>query len=85
MLQIDGASFSQYIIKIVLPLLRPVILLDILLVLISGFWVFDIVYVTTRGGPVHHSEVLTTLQYDRHWRHNNVSEKIKVCYELCIQ
>lgn len=61
--RIDGASFSQYIRKIVIPLLKPVVLLDILLVFISGFRVFDIVYVTTRGGPVHYSEVLTTLQY----------------------
>jgi ABC-type sugar transport system permease subunit len=61
--KIDGASFFQYIIKIVIPLLKPIIILDLLLVFISGFRVFDIVYVTTRGGPIHQSEVLTTLQY----------------------
>jgi ABC-type sugar transport system permease subunit len=61
--KIDGASFFQYIFKIVVPLLRPVIVLDALLVFISGFRVFDIVYVTTRGGPIHQSEVMTTLQY----------------------
>jgi ABC-type sugar transport system permease subunit len=61
--KIDGAEFFQYILKIVLPLMKPVIVLDLLLVFISGFRVFDIVYVTTRGGPIHQSEVLTTLQY----------------------
>lgn len=61
--QVDGASFFQYIIKIVVPLLKPVIILDLLLVFITGFRVFDIVYVTTRGGPIHSSELLTTLQY----------------------
>lgn len=61
--KIDGASFFKYVIKIVIPLLKPVIVLDALLVFISGFRVFDIVYVTTRGGPIHQSEVLTTLQY----------------------
>ncbi|MCL5986557.1 MAG: sugar ABC transporter permease [Actinobacteria bacterium] len=60
---VDGASFSQYIRKIVIPLLKPIILLDLLLVFITGFRVFDIIYVVTRGGPVHQSEVLTTLQY----------------------
>jgi ABC-type sugar transport system permease subunit len=61
--KIDGASFFQYILKIVIPLMKPIIVLDLLLVFISGFRVFDIVYVTTRGGPIHQSEVLTTLQY----------------------
>jgi ABC-type sugar transport system permease subunit len=61
--KIDGATFFQYILKIVLPLMKPIIVLDLLLVFISGFRVFDIVYVTTRGGPIHQSEVLTTLQY----------------------
>ena len=61
--RIDGATFFQYIAKIVIPLLKQIIILDLLLVFISSFRIFDIVYVTTRGGPVHQSEILTTLQY----------------------
>ena len=61
--RIDGASFFQYILKIVIPLLKPIIILDLLLVFITGFRVFDLVYVVTRGGPIHQSELLTTLQY----------------------
>jgi ABC-type sugar transport system permease subunit len=61
--RIDGASFFQYIYKIVIPLLRPIIILDLLLVFITGFRVFDLVYIVTRGGPIHQSELLTTLQY----------------------
>jgi raffinose/stachyose/melibiose transport system permease protein len=61
--RIDGAGLRQSIQRIVIPILRPIILLDLLLVFISGFRVFDLVYVVTRGGPIHQSEVLTTLQY----------------------
>jgi len=60
---VDGASLFQCILKIVVPVLRPIIILDLLLVFITGFRVFDIVFVLTRGGPVHHSELLTTLMY----------------------
>ena len=61
--KIDGASFFQYIIKVVIPILKPVIILNLLLIFVTTFRVFDIIYVTTRGGPVHQSELLTTLQY----------------------
>jgi ABC-type sugar transport system permease subunit len=37
--------------------------LNVIINVISAFRVFDIVYVLTRGGPVHNSEVLTTLMY----------------------
>jgi len=60
---VDGTSFFQLIVKIVLPLLKPVIILALLLKFVTGFRVFDLIYIVTRGGPVHQSEVLTTLMY----------------------
>jgi ABC-type sugar transport system permease subunit len=46
-----------------IPSLVPVIILNMILNLIGSFRVFDVVYVLTRGGPVHNSEVLTTIMY----------------------
>jgi len=60
---VDGASLFQCVTKIVTPLLKPIIILDLLLVFITVFRIFDLVFVTTRGGPVHQSELLTTLMY----------------------
>jgi ABC-type sugar transport system permease subunit len=60
---VDGASWWGKIIKIVIPSLKPTIILNIILNLIGSFRVFDIVYVLTRGGPVHQSEVFTTIMY----------------------
>ena len=59
----DGASWTRKIWGIVIPSLVPNIVLNIIINTISAFRVFDIVYVLTRGGPVHNSEVLTTLMY----------------------
>lgn len=58
--KIDGASWSRIIFKIILPLLGGVASIAMVLNIIGGFKVFDLVYILTRGGPVHFSEVLTT-------------------------
>jgi ABC-type sugar transport system permease subunit len=60
---VDGANWGVKINRIIVPLMGPTILLNVILNLIGSFRVFDIVYVLTRGGPVHYSEVLTTLMY----------------------
>ena len=58
--RIDGANIRQLVRHIVVPLLRHVYSLSLLLNIIGGFQAFAIVYVTTRGGPAHQSEVLAT-------------------------
>jgi raffinose/stachyose/melibiose transport system permease protein len=60
---VDGANWWGKIMKIVVPSIFPTIILNIILNLVGSFRVFDIVYVLTRGGPVHSSEVLTTIMY----------------------
>ena len=60
---IDGATWYQKITKIVIPSLKPVIILNVILNLVGSFRAFDIIYVMTKGGPIHSSEVLTTLMY----------------------
>jgi len=60
---VDGASWGNKITRVIIPLLMPTIILNVILNLIGSFRVFDIVYVLTRGGPVHNSEVLTTIMF----------------------
>jgi len=60
---VDGATWWGKIVRIVIPTITPVIVLNVILNLIGSFRVFDIVYVLTRGGPVHNSEVFTTIMY----------------------
>ncbi len=60
---VDGATWWGKIMRIVIPSIFPTIILNIILNLVGSFRVFDIVYVLTRGGPVHSSEVLTTIMY----------------------
>ncbi|MEC1259621.1 sugar ABC transporter permease [Bacillus swezeyi] len=60
---LDGANGFQKFIHLTLPLLRPVITVVMMLGFIYTFKVFDLVFVMTGGGPVHSTEVLSTVSY----------------------
>jgi len=60
---IDGAGKGRRFWHITLPLLRPALLAVLLLGLIYTFKVFDLILITTRGGPLGSTEVLPTLAY----------------------
>jgi ABC-type sugar transport system permease subunit len=58
--KIDGANTRQSFFHITLPLIAPSITINMLLVLTGSLKVFDLVYVTTSGGPAFATEVITT-------------------------
>ncbi|MCS5735280.1 carbohydrate ABC transporter permease [Herbiconiux daphne] len=63
--RIDGASELQMFRRLTLPLLRPVLAMVLVLTVIGAFQVFDIVAVTTKGGPANASNVLQMYIYDK--------------------
>lgn len=63
--RIDGASEVTMFRRLTLPLLRPIMALVVVLTVISAFQVFDIVSVTTKGGPANASNVLQMYIYDK--------------------
>ena len=63
--RIDGAGQYKMITKIILPMLSPIITITVLFNIIGGIKVFDIVYIMTRGGPNHASEVLSTYLFSK--------------------
>ena len=60
---IDGASSVQRFFHITVPMIKQSILSVLILGFVYTFKVFDLVYVTTGGGPVDASEVLSTYSY----------------------
>ena len=61
--RIDGASEFQIHMRIVLPMLKPVIAVVALLTTIWTFNNFVYVWVATRGGPGDYTQVLATKMY----------------------
>jgi ABC-type sugar transport system permease subunit len=66
--RVDGASEPQMFRKLTVPLLRPILVMVVILTVINSFQVFDIVQVTTGGGPANASNVLQMYIYDKAFR-----------------
>ena len=69
---IDGAGPISRTIRITLPLIKSTLFLCFTIGMINSFAVFDIVYVTTRGGPGDATEFLITQIYKAAFEHNRM-------------
>ena len=73
--ELDGADRWRRFIYITLPLLRPVIVFSTLLSLVGAFVSnYDVVYVMTKGGPMHATEVALTWIVSTAFRFSDVGK-----------
>lgn len=61
--QLDGATTYQLYTKVVMPLLKPTIIVVLLMSLVNSFKSFDSVWLMTGGGPYRTSETLALTMY----------------------
>ncbi|MEX0853655.1 MAG: sugar ABC transporter permease [Bauldia sp.] len=60
---LDGARGVRAFWYITLPNIRNILIVAVLITSVGAFKVFDLIYVTTRGGPANATEVLGTYIY----------------------
>lgn len=71
---IDGTNALQRFRYVVLPQIIPILLT---IVLLRGIWMFnkfDVIYLTTGGGPLESTEHLPILSYDKAFRQFQIGE-----------
>lgn len=68
--KIDGANARQTAFHITLPLIKSTMKTCVIFATIGSLKVFDIVYIMTKGGPMHASEVPSTVMYNTIFRKN---------------
>jgi raffinose/stachyose/melibiose transport system permease protein len=61
---IDGATRRQTLRFVTLPLLGPTLRVSVFLSVIGALQLFDLVWVTTGGGPIHASNTMATYMFD---------------------
>jgi multiple sugar transport system permease protein len=63
--KIDGATAFQRVTLVTLPLLAPILFIDLVIVSIETFNTFDMVLALTGGGPGRSTEVIALSIYDQ--------------------
>lgn len=61
--QIDGANERQVAFHVTMPLIKNTIKVSMTFAVIGSLKLFDLIWVLTKGGPLHASEVPSTLMY----------------------
>lgn len=61
--KIDGAGELTTAFKITIPLMKPILNICVTYAIVGSLKVYDLVAVITKGGPMHASEVPSTLMY----------------------
>lgn len=62
--KIDGASEFKIATLITIPLIKPMLEVCVVFAVIGSFKAFDMIYILTNGGPLHASEVPSTVMYN---------------------
>ena len=60
---VDGASTFRKYVSIIIPLQRPATITTVVLLLMYSLRVFDLVWLTTGGGPGYSSQILSTYMW----------------------
>ncbi len=68
MATIDGADSWERLKSITLPLIKPIIGIDTVLIATGSLRYFDLIYVMSNGGPNHSSEVMALYMYYKSFR-----------------
>lgn len=81
---IDGAGGIRLYTRVILPLLRPTIIVVLLMSLVNSFKVFDSIWVMTKGGPYRTSETLALTMYEESFIYNRFGNGAAIAVILTI-
>ncbi|MCX7709504.1 MAG: sugar ABC transporter permease [Clostridia bacterium] len=68
--KIDGASPLKTALSITIPLIKPIIEVCVVFAVTGSLKTFDLIYVLTGGGPMHATEVPSTLMFNTIFHRN---------------
>ncbi len=82
--QIEGAGGLKIYTRVILPLLKPTIIVVLLMALVNSFKVFDSIWVMTKGGPYRTSETLALTMYEESFIYNEFGKGAAIAIVLTI-
>jgi ABC-type sugar transport system permease subunit len=82
--RIDGANAWQSFRRVTVPLLKGIVMINVLLATSGAFNVFDLVYVMTEGGPVNATDVGMLHIYTQAFQYYQFGYSAAMSYVLLI-
>lgn len=81
---IDGATERQVNRFIVLPIIKPILRISVIFAVTGSLKSFDLIYVLTNGGPVHATEVPSTLMINMLFLRNRYGMGSTIAFLLIL-
>lgn len=81
---IDGAGGIRMYTSVIIPMIRPTIIVVLLMSLVNSFKVFDGIWVMTKGGPYRTSETLALTMYKESFVDNHFGTGAAVAVVLTV-
>ena len=66
--KVDGANYWQTLRKVIIPMLRPAMVVVLALTAINALKSFEVIWVMTKGGPFNNSDTLAVFMYSESFR-----------------
>lgn len=82
--KIEGAGTVKLYTRVILPLLKPTVIVVLLMSLVNSFKVFDSIWVMTKGGPYRTSETLALTMYQESFIYGKLGSGAAVAVILTI-
>ncbi|MCY4021493.1 MAG: sugar ABC transporter permease [Chloroflexi bacterium] len=82
--RIDGASVWQQFLHVTLPMLQPVMIVNVTISLMGAFNVFDIPFIMTAGGPANATNVMALHIYIRGFKFYRFGYSAALSYVLLV-
>lgn len=81
---IDGAGIFRKFFQITFPLIAPSFTINVLLSMIGTMKVFDLIFVTTNGGPGYATETVATVLYNQAFQTNKMGYGTAIAVVLFV-
>lgn len=81
---IDGTNWWQKFVHVTFPLIAPSLTINVLLSMIGSMKTFDLIYVTTKGGPGYATETIATVLYFEAFQTNRMGYGTSIAVVLFL-
>jgi raffinose/stachyose/melibiose transport system permease protein len=82
---VDGATEIQIALRIIIPMIIPMIKASVIFALIGSLKSFDLIYILTRGGPLHATSVPTMLMYNEIFTNNRYGQASAIAIFIVLE